>query len=50
MAFFNEFLRPVFLACRMQHILDLHSKFAPSSHQMWKYGRHSICNRREYEV
>jgi len=27
--FFASFLRPVFPASRMQHISDLHSKFAP---------------------
>jgi len=29
----------------VQHILDLHSKFALGPHHVWKYGRHPICNR-----
>jgi len=28
MAIFGDFLRPVFAASRVQHISDLHSKFA----------------------
>jgi len=42
---FGEFLRPVFSASRMQHILDLHSKFALRPHHVWKYGRLPICDR-----
>ena len=38
------FLRPVFAASRVQHILDMHSKFARRPHYVWKYGRHPICN------
>ena len=41
--FFASFLRPVFSASHMQHILDLHSKFALRPHHVWKYGRHPIC-------
>jgi len=26
----------------MQHISDLHSKFALRPHHVWKYGRHPI--------
>jgi len=33
----------------MCHILDLHSKFALRLHHVWKYDRHPICDRREYE-
>jgi len=33
-------LRPVFPASRVQHISDLHSKFALRPHNVWKYGRH----------
>ena len=40
-----RFLRPVFPASRVQHISDLHSKFALGSHHVWKYGRHPICGR-----
>ena len=38
------FLRPVFLASRMQHISDMHSKFALRPHHMRKYGRHPISD------
>jgi len=37
-----SFLRPVFPASRVQHISDLHSKFALGPHHVWKYGRHPI--------
>jgi len=30
------FLRPVFPASRVQHISDLHSKFALGPHHVWK--------------
>jgi len=39
MAIFGEFLRPVFSASRVQHVSDLHPKFALTPH-VWKYGRH----------
>ena len=42
---FASFLRPVFPASRVQHISDLHSKFALRPHQVQKYGRHPICGR-----
>ena len=38
--FLATFLHPVFSASRVQHISDLHSKFALRPHHMWKYGRH----------
>jgi len=38
-------LRPVFAASRVQHISDLHFKFALRPHYVWKYGRHPICGR-----
>ena len=38
--FFASFLRPVFSANHVQHISDMHSKFALRPH--WKYGRHPI--------
>jgi len=38
------FLRHVFLASCMQHISDLHSKFALRPYHVWKYGRLSVCN------
>ena len=43
--FFASFFRPVFPASRVQHISDLHSKFAVRPHQVPKYGTHSICDR-----
>jgi len=39
-----RFLHPVFLASRVQHISDMHSKFALRPHHVWRYGRHPICN------
>jgi len=41
---FGEFLRTVFTANRMQHISDMHSKFALRPHHVWKYGRYPICD------
>ena len=38
--FFGEFLGPAFPASRVQHISDLHSKFALGPHHVSKYGRH----------
>jgi len=46
--FFGEFLRPVFSASHVQHISDLHLKFALKPHRVWKYGRHPICDGWEY--
>ena len=40
MALFGDFLRPVFSVSRVQHISDLHRKFALRPHHLWKYGRH----------
>jgi len=45
MAIFGEFLRPAFAASRVQHISDLHSKFALGPHHVSKYGRHPTCGR-----
>jgi len=39
-----DFLRPVLLASRMQHVSDLHLKFALGPHHVWKYGRHPVCD------
>jgi len=39
------FLRPVFPASHVQHISDMHSKFALGPHHVWKYGRHPISDR-----
>ena len=43
--FFYNILRPVFSASRVQHISDLHSKFALRPHDVWNYGRHPISDR-----
>jgi len=43
--FFASFLRPVFPASHVQHVSDLHPKFALRLHHVWKYGRHPICRR-----
>jgi len=40
-----RFLRPVFTASRMQHISDMHSKFALRPHHVRKYGRYPISDR-----
>ena len=40
--FLATFLRPVFAASRVQHISDLHSKFALRPHHVPKYGKHPI--------
>jgi len=42
---FGDFLRPAFSASRVQHVSDLHSKFALGPHHVWKYGRHPIFDR-----
>jgi len=39
-----DFLRPVFPASHVQHISDMHSKFALRPHHVSKYGRHSVCD------
>jgi len=39
------FLRPAFLASRVQQVSDLHLKFALRPHHVWKYGRHPIYGR-----
>jgi len=36
------FWHPVFSARGVQHISDMHSKFALKPHHVWKYGRHLI--------
>ena len=41
----GHFLHPVFAASRVQHVSDLHSKFALGPHHVWKYGRHPISDR-----
>jgi len=40
----RRFLRPVFSASHVQHVSDLHPKFAVRPHYVWKYGRHPVCD------
>jgi len=40
----GDFLCPVFSAIYVQHISDMHSKFALRPHHVCKYGRHPICD------
>jgi len=41
---FGDFLRPVFSASRVQHVSDLHSKFALGPHRVWKYDKYPISD------
>jgi len=41
---FGDFLGPAFSASHVQHISDLHIKFALRPHHVWKYGKHPICD------
>jgi len=43
--FLVTFSGPAFAASRVQHLLDLHSKFALGPHHVSKYGRHPTCGR-----
>ena len=43
--FLATFLRPVLSASRVQHISDVHCKFALRPQHVWKYGRHPMCSR-----
>jgi len=43
--FLATFLVPAFAASRVQHISDLHSKFALRPHHVSKYGRHPMYGR-----
>jgi len=42
--FLATFLHPVFSEGCVQHVSDLHPKFALRPHHVWKYGRHPICD------
>ena len=42
--FFYDFLRTVFAVSPVQHVSDLHLKFALRPHHVCKYGRHPICD------
>jgi len=44
----GDFLHPVFSESRVQHISDMHSKFALRPHHVWKYGRHPVSDRWDY--
>jgi len=41
------FLRRVFSASRVQHVSDLHLKFALRPRHVWKYGRHPMFSKAE---
>jgi len=41
--FLATFLCPMFSACRMHQVSDLHLKFALRPHYEWKYDRRPIC-------
>ena len=43
--FLATFLGPAFAASRVQHLSDLHSKFALGPYHVSKYGRHLTCGR-----
>jgi len=43
--FLATFLGPAFAASRVQHLSDLHFKFALGPHHVSKYGRHPTCGR-----
>jgi len=43
--FLATFASGLFPASRMQHVPDLHSKFAIRPHHVSKYGRHPMCDR-----
>jgi len=40
----GDFLCPVFTASHVQHVSDLHSKFALRPHHVSKHGRHPISD------
>jgi len=42
--FFDYFFRPVFAASPVQHVSDLHLKFALRPHHVRKYGKHPLCD------
>jgi len=42
---FGEFLGPAFPVSHVQHISEMHSKFALRPHHVSKYGRHPVCDR-----
>jgi len=42
--FVATFLGRAFPASHVQHVSDLHLKFALKPHHVWKYGRHPICD------
>ena len=44
MVTFGDFMHPLFSASRVQHVSDLHFKFALKPLHVWKYGRHPICD------
>jgi len=49
---FGDFLGPAFPTSRVQQVSDsdLHPKFAPRPHHVWKYGRHLIGDGWDYTI
>jgi len=45
MATFWRILHPAFSASRVQHVSDMHPKFALRPRHVWKYGKHPISDR-----
>jgi len=43
----GEFLGPAFPTSHVQHVSDMHSKFALRPHHVWKYGRHPVSDGRD---
>jgi len=43
--FWRFFLRPAFTASHVQHVSELHPKFALRPYHVWKYSRHAISDR-----
>jgi len=41
----DDFFASCISVNRVQHISDMHSKFALRPHHVWKYGRHPITER-----
>jgi len=50
MAIFGDFLRPVFSLSRVQHVSDLHPKFALRPRHVCKYGRPQTSNLRRLRL
>jgi len=44
MAIFGDFFASCISASRVQHVSDLHLKFALRQHHVCKYGGHPLCD------